>query len=145
LRLRLKSNLFWTRVTWNRFLYVRADPVNRNDASGLCDVFLAGITMNPFENSAFDSFASEMMAGYSYSGGSILSGLADVAYQANFGPNAAKQVAIAAIMTASLDPGPITIFAFSGGAQSFATAMQYLVRARIAIATILPRLEEENV
>ncbi len=112
-------------TSWNRYSYVRGDPVNRGDFTGLCDVLLAGITMNPGGDGAFDQFGARMMTGFGYSGTNWLTGSVSVIAQAA-GANAATQVAYQAIMAAAQDPGPINIFAFSGGAQAFAAALLLL-------------------
>jgi RHS repeat-associated protein len=116
--------------TWNRYAYVTNNPLSFVDPSGECSAVIGGITQTPnTPNVAGQSaFASSVgaVSGYPYSGGSKLGGIADVMSQGIFGGNQNTNVSIAAIMSAAQTPGPINIFAISGGAQSFATALQYL-------------------
>jgi RHS repeat-associated protein len=110
----------------NRYAYVRGDPVNRNDQNGLCDVLLAGITMNPGQNGAFDALGANMITAFPYSGTTPISGVLRVAGQIG-GGNSATQLAYQAIMgAAAQSTGPINVFTFSGGAQAFAAALLLL-------------------
>jgi hypothetical protein len=66
------------------------------------------------------------VSAFPYSGESAASGMAEVASQGIFGGNQNTDVVITGIMAAAQFPGPIDVVAISGGAQSFATALQYL-------------------
>jgi RHS repeat-associated protein len=120
--------------SWNRYAYVKGDPVNRNDPSGRCDVFIAGINMNPGSSAAFSGAAAGLGAiqVYPYANSAdgtwrgVLAGVSSVVSQGLVGPNAATDAAAAAILQAARDRGPINIVAFSGGAQTVAGALRSL-------------------
>jgi RHS repeat-associated protein len=116
----------------NKYAYTKADPINRNDPRGLCDVVIGGITETPSNSPGPGQFATSIGANqaYPYANGVGLAGIpiggANVLSQALAGANANTQAAFLAIIAAAQDPGQINIFTFSGGAQAFATAYQYL-------------------
>jgi RHS repeat-associated protein len=120
--------------TWNRYSYASNDPVNRNDPKGLCDDVIGGITQASSNANALNQFASDIGAvqAFPYASGSrsgvlgAIAGLSQVAYQALLGASPSTFTAFMSVMAASQDPGPINIFTFSGGAQAFASAYQYL-------------------
>jgi RHS repeat-associated protein len=124
--------------TWNRYAYVRNNPVRSIDPSGLCDVVIGGITQSSMDPGAagLTSFANSIGADlvFPYQNGSTFGGVLDVAGQGLGLPNAASLAVVAAINQAAGDPGPINVFTFSGGAQAFNSALGYLpvdVQARI--------------
>jgi hypothetical protein len=132
-------------MTLNAYSYVHGDPLNRVDSGGLCDVIIAGVTESPGqpETVGMNEFATATGAiqDYPYSGGSIPSGVADVLAPGLTGKAAPATVsAVIAILLAAQDPGPINIFTFSGGAEAFRDAVQYLpsdVVARINNVTYI--------
>jgi RHS repeat-associated protein len=133
-----KSARLGSPQTWNRYSYSSNDPVNRNDPKGLCDVVIGGITNSSSNSSGLTQFASNIGAdqAFPYSNGNgtgllgqiygLLAGVGSVAAQALAGANASTLVALDSILQAAQDPGNINIFTFSGGAQAFASAYQYL-------------------
>jgi RHS repeat-associated protein len=122
--------------SWNRYEYVEGDPTNRTDSSGLCSVIAAGITQSPSYSSTYCLQKLGLAVGgilvFDYAGGTVLSGVKDVAAQGLGNADAATIAVLNAIAVAAQTPGPIDIFAFSGGAQAFSTAMSYLNSATAA-------------
>ena len=47
--------------SWNQYAYTRGDPVNGNDAKGLCDVVVGGITETSTNNTDYE-FANQIGA-----------------------------------------------------------------------------------
>ena len=113
--------------SWNRYAYVRGDPVNRSDASGLTDVVIGGITQSTSRND-IDAFASSIGAitAFPYGGGSFFSGVA-AAFGLSLDEYLQAQVVASAIQAAAADSSAdINIFAFSGGGTAFANALKIL-------------------
>ncbi len=123
----LKSADLKNPITWNRYLYAAGDPVNANDPSGLTDVVIAGITDTQGANS-IDDFAGQIGAitVFPFAGGSIPGGAASVLFGTLTSDAAAEAVAQAILAAAADQSGDINIFAFSGGANAFAAALQLL-------------------
>jgi RHS repeat-associated protein len=114
--------------TWNGYSYVRGNPMNSNDPSGACSVFVAGITMSPENSTSFNSLATSLGANqaYPYSGLGTFHSIADVIGQA-MTDNTATDVAYNAIeRTLATNPGNIDILAYSGGAASTTAAINLL-------------------
>ncbi len=110
--------------SWNRYVYVKGDPVKYTDPSGLCAAMLAGITMEP--GGAFGDLQKQLgaVAAYPYSSLGPIDSLASVTQQAVLGPNASTEVAVDAIKAALAgSTGLIDIIAYSGGAQALTTAL----------------------
>ena len=117
--------------SWNRYSYVSNDPINFHDPSGLCSVFVAGITMSANDSQKFANLTMSLgsYAAYSYSGSEVLSSVGQVGVQA-FGSNNATQIALTGIQTAlATNPGSIDIVAYSGGASAFTAAYGQLSQA----------------
>jgi len=124
--------------SWNRYPYTRGDPINRNDPSGRCDVYIAGIIMNNANSPGFQAAADSDNADsvYAYSNqsnnssllkklGNTLYGIAMVAAQA-FGPNSSTYAAVVGLELAAGDSNPINVVTFSGGAAALTAAVNYL-------------------
>jgi RHS repeat-associated protein len=115
--------------SWNRYAYVNNQPMTKVDSLGLCDVFIAGVKRTPSNPATiFEDFtnAMGMETVYPYSGGNVIGGVWDVG-KANMGFETEEvKAVVAAINLAANDPGPINIFADSGGASAFATARHYI-------------------
>ena len=110
--------------TWNLYSYTGGDPINSNDPSGLCSVFIARITQGYDEGSAFTQIANAAGAGqaYPYSGLGPITSIMSVAQQ-SVQANAATGAALAAITDAlSKNSGTIDIVAYSGGSAAFTAA-----------------------
>jgi RHS repeat-associated protein len=128
--------------SWNRYSYVNGDPVNGNDATGLCTVMISGITMGPGTNAAWTSEAQTLGAdtAYPYQGQGKVASILSVIQQ-GFGPNAATTAALNAITYAlGTNAGMIDIVAYSGGAGAFTAAYNELsasAQARIGIVQYL--------
>ena len=116
----------------NRYGYVRDDPVNRNDPSGLCDQDIAGIRMSSTSQTDFATFAENAVAVYPYSPtatgwppAAIFLGVLSVASQ-TFGATSATYAAVAGLLVAYSQGGPINVTTYSGGAQAFTQAVSFL-------------------
>jgi hypothetical protein len=121
---------------WNLYSYVRSDPINRNDPSGLCDAVIGGVTQSSSTSSGLNDFATGIgaMQAFPYAGSGVLAGSADVAIASN----SAADVAYQALEAALQDTGNVNIFTFSGGAEAFANAYARLTdgeKGRIANVT----------
>jgi RHS repeat-associated protein len=133
--------------SWNRYSYVLNDTVNSHDPQGLCAVLIAGITQTPSHNStdAADQareFANEIGAitAYPYAGGTVAGGVANIIAQGMGIPTGATLAVLNAIALAAQNPGPINIYAFSGGAAAFTSAWDYLkpdIQQRIQSVTYI--------
>jgi len=128
----------------NRYAYVLGDPINSWDPGGLCPVILGGITQTPYTPGTVteQQFASDFGAitALPYAGGDVFSGVANVLAQGAAIPTGAVLTALNAIALAAQTPGPISIVAFSGGAQAFASAYALLnaaTRSRISDITYI--------
>lgn len=119
--------------SWNRYSYVNGDPVNSLDPQGLCSVIVGGLTQtaNPGDPSPQEEFANEVgaISAFPYAGGSFTGGVANVIKQGLVAPTGATLTALQAISLAATNPGPISIYAYSGGAGAFAAAWSYLTPA----------------
>jgi RHS repeat-associated protein len=110
--------------SWNGYAYVQDNPLNRTDPSGFCDVFVAGITMNPGEDSTVDQFSANMIAVFPFSGTQLGSGLA--AILSNPGGVAATTAGIRSAI-AQTPPGEnVNLFGFSGGSEEIASSYSEL-------------------
>ena len=125
-----ESGSIGTPLSWNRYAYVGGDPVNQSDPSGLCSVIVGGLTQTPYtdKTSAQQEFANEVgaISAFPYAGGSQAGGVANIMKQGLGMPTGATLTALQAIAMAAQNSGPISIYAFSGGAQAFSTAWNYL-------------------
>ncbi len=121
--------------SWNRYTYTHGDPINRNDQSGLCDVIIAGIKMNPGASQVLSKDITDIVA-YPFSDSTVITGPLEVVFG-----SLDTQVAKNAILAAAKDSdGPINITTISGGSASFAAALWSLpqdVRDRINNVTYL--------
>jgi RHS repeat-associated protein len=119
--------------SWNRYSYVVNDPANSLDPQGLCSVIVGGLTQvaNPGDPSPQEEFANEVggISAFPYAGGSFTGGVANVIKQGLLAPTGATLTALQAISLAATNPGPISIYAYSGGAGAFAAAWSYLTPA----------------
>ncbi len=118
--------------SWNRYAYVGGDPANANDPEGLCDFAAAGVTMAASNSPDFANFTANDITAYPFSagatgpsGGGLLGGIIGVAEQ-TYGPTSNTTAAIAGLVNAAETPGPINVFAFSGGAGTFTAAINFL-------------------
>jgi RHS repeat-associated protein len=119
--------------SWNRYAYVLSDPVNHNDPFGLCDDVVAGIDETSTNNSE-STFANSIgaMQAYPYAGTDHTTGVAEVGIGGVTSNTWNALTVAASINQAAADSsGPINLFIFSGGAQAFADAIQYLSAAVI--------------
>lgn len=107
----------------NRYAYVLGDPINGVDPQGLCTDIIGGITQTPYTSGtvAEQNFAVSIGAitAFPYAGGGLVCGAANVLAQGVGVPTGAVLTALNAIILAAQNPGPISIIAFSGGAQAF--------------------------
>ncbi len=130
--------------SWNRYSFALSDPVNEVDSSGLCSVVAGGFLQSPSGTNAEkqQAFADsiEAIASFPYSDQSFLANFVSVIQQDYGVPNSATANLLSAIALAAQSPGQIDLFAFSGSAQTVATALGLLnadVRARIGNITYL--------
>jgi RHS repeat-associated protein len=114
----------------NRYSYVLDDPINNQDPEGLCTVMVGGITQIPYtpDVTAQQDVATAIgaISAFPYAGGGKFSGVVNVLAQGAGMPTGATLTALEALALAAQNPGPIDIIAFSGGAQAFTTAWNYL-------------------
>jgi RHS repeat-associated protein len=127
--------------TVNRYTYARDDPADRSDPSGLCDVDIAGIRMSPGSQNGFAVYAENAVAVYPYSAtasefalAGIFGGILQVAQQ-KLGMTSQTYAAVAGILAAYSEGGPINVTTFSGGAQAFTSAVAYLNGAGLTDVT----------
>jgi RHS repeat-associated protein len=120
--------------SWNRYAYVGGDPTNQTDPKGLCDVVIGGITDGPGNDTGESDFADSIGANeaYPYAGSDKITGLAGVIASSLTQSYQAKAVADAIMGAAADSSGPINVFAFSGGAAAFASALDLLPKNVIA-------------
>ena len=126
----------------NRYSYVLNDPINGSDPRGLCPVFLAGINTSPPGSQDLQTFAGATgdITAFPYAGGGIPSDVADIIVQGAAIPTGATLTALEAIALAAQSPGPINIFAYSGGAATLQSAWRLLtsaIQARITSITYI--------
>jgi RHS repeat-associated protein len=136
----LTPDSFWrsarlgTPQSWNRYAYAANDPINRNDPTGKCSVVAGGITEGTLSDPGLNQLATDVgaISAYAYGnttssnqGVNILQSIVEVGLAAA-GPTPSVAAVAAAILAAAQNPGPIDIFAFSGGAQDVATALNNL-------------------
>jgi hypothetical protein len=107
--------------SFNRFSYVVGDPANVGDPFGLCAVALAGITMGPGSDAAFDQTAQQIggEVAYPFAGGTVPGG----GKQVLFGNVDPINIAAGALGDAAETPGLINVLAYSGGAGELANAL----------------------
>jgi RHS repeat-associated protein len=110
--------------SWNAYSYVQNNPLNRTDPTGFCDAFIAGIQMNPGQNSTVDQFSADLVAVFPYAGTGPLSGMADVAF-GSADVAAAKQGLLSALAQTP-DGQRVNVTTISGGSQAFASAYRQL-------------------
>jgi RHS repeat-associated protein len=114
----------------NRYSYVLNDPINGFDPDGLCTDIIGGITQtaNTPGMITAQQFAQNIGAitALPFAGGGLIAGAANVLAQGMGDPTGATLTAFNAIVLAAQNPGPISIIAFSGGAQAFSAAWTYL-------------------
>jgi RHS repeat-associated protein len=121
----------------NRYLYTQDDPLNNLDPSGLCDVVIGGVTQNSLKpgTQAMTEFANQVGANlaFPYAGGSVGEGVSNVVFQGTSGlPDQATTTAFAALKDAIAQTSAgdqVNVTTFSGGAQAFNTAFNYLSSA----------------
>jgi len=131
--------------TLNRYSYVRNNPIENTDPSGLCDVVGAGITEGPGEpeTQQMDIFANSIgaMQVFPYAGMDLTASLGSIEAQSLGVDNSSVEAQELAINLAAQDsPGPINLFGFSGDAQAIASAVAQLpsdVRERIDHVVLL--------
>ena len=122
----------------NRYIYVLDDPINSRDPEGLCTVMIGGITQTPYtpDVTAQQDVAESLgaISAFPYAGGSESGGIGNILAQGAGVPTGAVLTTLEAISLAAQNKGPIDIIAYSGGAQSFTEAWNYLnadVKSRI--------------
>jgi RHS repeat-associated protein len=110
--------------TWNRYAYANGGPSNKVDVNGACTIFIGGVT-DSANNSDFLAAANDLNGEYvsPYNGGSIAGGILQVLFQDALGANGGTQAVADMVNKYANDPSGIQIVAFSGGAQSFTTAV----------------------
>jgi RHS repeat-associated protein len=130
--------------SWNRYSYVLGDPINGSDPQGLCTTIIGGITQTPYTPATIgqQNFADQVgaISAFPYAGGSLPTDIANVIVQGASFPTGATFTTLQSIALAAQNPGPIDIFAFSGGAQAFAEAWKLLnedTRSRIRNITYI--------
>jgi RHS repeat-associated protein len=128
----------------NLYSYVLGDPVNASDPRGLCSVIGSGITQSAYSDSTSgqQEFANEVggIGVTPYSNGSLVGGVASVIAQGMGVPTGATASWLNAISLAAQNPGPISIFAFSGSGGAFTNAYNWLtpaIQARITSITYI--------
>jgi RHS repeat-associated protein len=108
--------------TWNRYSYAGNSPLNAVDSTGLCTIFVGGVS-DRFNNSAFNAAAQQYGGLYiaPFDGQSAVGAIGDIAVTDASGNTSDLVNAINAWQD---DPNGIQIVAFSGGAQAFSTAVE---------------------
>lgn len=108
----------------NRYSYVLNEPVSYTDPSGLdCNVILAGVGDNPGNKGFTKAQGSSGIVGYPYAGQGLFSAIGSINSQSFSSVNDSTFTAINAINAAAQTPGPINVYAFSGGAEAFTAAI----------------------
>ena len=117
--------------SWNRYSYAADDPVGRRDPSGLCDLTVAGVDQSATSQNGQDvaSYGFNQITVFPFSNGANLPGVLGVASGIGdvvLGANANAAGVVIGLVEAAAQGGPINVTTFSGAAQVFTSAINYL-------------------
>jgi RHS repeat-associated protein len=117
----------------NLYSYVLGDPVNLFDPRGLCSVIAGGITQSAYstESGAEQEFANELGAimVFPFANGAVAGGFTNLLVQGAGVPTGATATLLNAIGLAAENPGPISLYLYSGSAGTFANLWNDLTPA----------------
>jgi len=108
----------------NRYSYVLNNPMNSVDPSGLCGLVVAGFKDTPDNSQAILDYARSIGANvvFPYANASVPADVLSIAGQ-DLGFSTTAGGITESALAASASEGPVSVVTFSGGAQSFSSAL----------------------